>query len=908
MAHIQQHMYTREREGVFNSTPGYDTIAISKGLDKTFIKNVLHPLCSYYPPRELASIGEKDEGKYPKSRLITFTESGELILGQSVYKESDYTGERETFFSHNFIVPRQGINEFLYSADAVFGRLPFENGYDVSKGKQLTEFEELPANLSEFQSLPSILTKLSITAEQFKQLIFAMISSLTSKKKVYISLPGEVCSVTEAAYQLTYYLFQCIPFELRKSFGFISYASEPQNKKNINLMFIEKGSIRPTDSLINKDFVFDFAQDIFLNSKENVNNHPFLQFAYNSLVSNPGKLTEFFTYAENALYDQKNITLQHYNDLQTLYSIVEGSYQASEVNNLAIFKILRQFLTAENFSKKEALSDTLVKLVDEELSIIKKNQTHSSVEMILELLYFSTFIDQEHRSKIVLYIAYSLYFGSSDIKYVSKIYTYLKAQPLLFKLVNSTILKQPNLVKSIIEPYVRAQLTAITSLKALVGEVKFWLHANPDIIDNPEFFETSKEMFVSLFKKEKDLIVTFHSLKKELVSPRVQDEGISYFYKSILKELATLVINGLVLETMTRDQFEQASTIGKSIAIDTSHGNVKSKLELIHHVNEVMESRQFADPERFSNNTNFGKLQLIILRLIQKSPIEEQIERIAFSFYNASHRSQNYNYTEMFRYVHSQGGTKAMAKFLYQFTRMWRGRNARDRGLEIALHDYIGEHSKEILKDKRSIRNWASIDRLVVKVLEQVKYEQMSAIGKFIHKNQKVLYMSLVSVLSLSIIGVGGYGIYDYLQDKKAEEVAQKRAIAEGKKINIIDPQFQHIEMDGIDGVSNLDLLEISSDKDISLKNKNTVEKLVLEINGEKFTIEKVSAKDIKTNEQKLNSINLTITDNNSKAVKDLIDKYQVETIKVKEIDFVPTSGNESNSENETSKEDDSEE
>jgi hypothetical protein len=894
MAHIQQHMYTREREGVFNSTPGYDTIAISKGLDKTFIKNVLHPLCSYYPPRELATAGEKDEGKYPKSRLITFTESGELILGQSVYKESDYTGERETFFSHNYIVPKDRVKDFLYSADSVFGKLPFETAYDVSNGKKLNELEVLPSVIGDLKSLNSILVEFSITSEQFKQLVFALITSLTSKKKVYISLPGDVNSVTEAAFQLTYYLFQCVPFELRKSFGFISYASEPQNKKNINLMFVEKGSIRPNDSLINKDFVFDFAQDIFMNSKESVKAHSYLQFAFDRLKNNSSNLTDFFRYAEIALYDQKNISLQHYNDLQTLYSIIEGSYNASEINNTAIFKILRQFLTADNFIKKEALSDTLVKLVDEESSTITTKQSPSTEEMILELLYFASFLNQEQIGKIVRYIAYSLHFGSSDHKYVSKIYKHLKGKPSLFTRVNSMIFTNQNLVKSIIEPYIRIQLGAITSLKSLVAEVKFWLQTNPEVIENPEFVDTSMEMFISLFQKEKDLLEAILTLKKDLVNPRVQDEGITYFYHSILKKLATLLINGVSLETMSRKQFEQASTIAKSISKDTSNENVKSKIELIHYVQEIMESRQLADPDRFHRYPNFGKLQSIILRLIKNSPIEEQTERIALCFYNSQHHSQNFNYNEMFTYVHSHDGTIAMLKFTNQFTRLWRSKYTRDPGLERALHQYISEFSKEIFKDKRLAKRWENIDPLVARIIKRVKYEQLSAFSKFLHKNSQVLFISLVSVLTLVIVVIGGLGIYNHLEEKKAvaaaaeekkaKEKAMAIAIEEAKQITIKADVIDLVDRDDVEGVSNLDLLRIKSTDSIDLKNLLTVEKLVINFKEEKIIINNVIGKDIIAEDQTLKSVDLTITETNLAEVKDFVENFSIETIEASEV------------------------
>ena len=57
---IQQQLYTRERSGIFRGTEGFDTVAVSDGLDAVFIKKLLHPVCGYDAPTELASRGEKE--------------------------------------------------------------------------------------------------------------------------------------------------------------------------------------------------------------------------------------------------------------------------------------------------------------------------------------------------------------------------------------------------------------------------------------------------------------------------------------------------------------------------------------------------------------------------------------------------------------------------------------------------------------------------------------------------------------------------------------------------------------------------------------------------------------------------------------------------------------------------------
>ncbi|MFO1443236.1 hypothetical protein KDN24_08410 [Bacillus sp. Bva_UNVM-123] len=895
MSRIQQHMYTREREGVFTSSPGYDTIAVSKGLDHLFIKNIIHPLCTYYPPKELTSIGERDEGKYPKSKLITITETGELILGQSVYKDSDYTGERETFFTHNYIVPKERVCDYLYSTEAVFGKLSFQTKYDLASGKQLEELDNLPSEKITFKPLNSILAEIQISPEQFQQLVFALISSLTSKKKVYVSLPGNVVNSTEMAFQLAYYLFQCVPFELRKSFGFISYSAEPQNKKNINLMFVEKGSIRPNDSLISKDFVFDFAQGIYLNAKENIEAHPFIKFAYECLQKNPSKLAEFYVFAKNALCEKKVLSLQTYNDLVALYSIKDGNYSETKYKISSLFKIFRSFLTIDNIDQKVELYDLLVKLVSDEIQKITENALPDD-DAIIEILHFSSLFAQKDFGKLTSYLVYSLYYGSKDLKYFNQVYQHIKQYPSLFKRVNATILKNPKLVPAIFERYVKMRFNTITSLKELVNEVKFMLDHNPEVVGNYVFEDLTKQTFLSIFKKERDLLKAFYTVKRDLSTVRKQDERVILFIKTILNMLSLEVIRGLKLESLGPDEFEQASLIVSNIPVEFRNGDIKEKIELIGNVYVIMEKRHFTELERFIQNSNFDKLQAIILKLLPTSHLIEQTEKIAFCFYNKEHRVDTiYHYDKMFSYVDSNGGIEAMRNFLQRFTRMWGGTHFNDPVFKLAVGRYIKAHAKEIFSEKRVVKRWEVIHPYVKKAMEEVKFQQRSAIGKFLHKNIKAVTLSLIVFMTIVIIGGAGALVYKHLEEEKAaealaaqKEAERKEAIAAQEKaekekaeaeqmaakiitLQAMEINYKDIDKDG--QVSISDVLTIKSSAIIDDSNLSTLEQLtIIYKEKEAFEIKNVTEGDLEFSELK-DSVDLKITEANLADVEAIVEK-----------------------------------
>lgn len=88
---VEQQYYTKGRGGLFSQMAGYDTVAKTPLLKPEYIKKNIHPLCNYDIPSELQKDGETDETKYPPNFIIFPTSTGELIVGQAIYKNEDFT-------------------------------------------------------------------------------------------------------------------------------------------------------------------------------------------------------------------------------------------------------------------------------------------------------------------------------------------------------------------------------------------------------------------------------------------------------------------------------------------------------------------------------------------------------------------------------------------------------------------------------------------------------------------------------------------------------------------------------------------------------------------------------------------------------------------------------------------------
>jgi len=266
---IEQQYYTRERKGVFSSSPGFDTVARSGGLSDHFIKNVLHPFCIYETPAEL--IGKSDISKDSYPDCITCytadTDCKELIIGRSCFAGPDYTGMRDTYFVHNLVVADEKEKKScLGDLEKIFSIDLFRGSYNPEEGQELKQLSTLTlSDVDGLLSFKEALAQANISEEIFKSMVIASIKSVVNKKRVYISLNAEAKDFALIAKSLMKYIIAALPHGVRNSFGFMTFAPQPKNRKNINLMFIEKGGIRHNDSEVTREYVFDLTKGKYLN-------------------------------------------------------------------------------------------------------------------------------------------------------------------------------------------------------------------------------------------------------------------------------------------------------------------------------------------------------------------------------------------------------------------------------------------------------------------------------------------------------------------------------------------------------------------------------------------------------------------------------------------------------------------
>lgn len=347
---IQQHMYTRERKGIFHDTAGYDTIAVSEGLEPSFVKKYLHPFCFYHSPKTLRESGEKNPTYYPPAVTIFQPETGDLVIGQAVFNPADFTGTRSAFFMHTYVIPSLQSEEWVRHPERLFHINAFQTAYDSSNGPALPELDLVPVHDTPYILKNEILEILGISHDHFQLLLFAVMTSLSGKKKVFISLDVPLQEYTKYALMLLELLNHYLPYASRRNLGVITFTSEPETRKYIHVTFFEPGTLPIHDRSIEKQFIFDFAGRFISGVSSALEQNKFLDYALQRFKAME-RMDEFFHFAEKALTgitEEEKLSLESYNQLTNLFlTLTNGKFQLYLEDKPRFLNCLVKYLQTE---------------------------------------------------------------------------------------------------------------------------------------------------------------------------------------------------------------------------------------------------------------------------------------------------------------------------------------------------------------------------------------------------------------------------------------------------------------------------------------------------------------------------------------------------------------------------------
>jgi hypothetical protein len=787
---IQQQLYTRERRGIFRSTEGFDTIARSNGLDHSFIKKVLHPFCAYDAPAELSARGEKDTSLYPDALHLVHTENDQTVIGRSVYQSADFTGLRSAFFTHNYVIPSERSDEVITNYSAWL-HADFMDTYDIEQGLDLPELHSLPVgvrvNSSRTDDTASLLASLNMDEKMFKQLLFAVMTAVTGKKKVYISLDVPAEQISEYAKQLLEVLYGSMPFAFRKLLGFLTYSKEPQSKKGIHVMFVERGSLRPGDRNIEKDFTFDMVSKRVTNVDMDPLKQTYLDFAWSNL-KHPDRAQRFYQFADVMLSDMDHIrqtSISSYHELAVFYQIEEGNESLFEHNKSTVLHGLLDYLSfPDAMSSKVRLNDIFLSRFDQEFDLMK--QGHLPELAIVEAFKdYYRICGKHNEGKIVTYLMVAINQAASTKRkeVTSSFYKVIESSPELSKAFFDLVLSS-GFSKQLFEPYMLEKFTLAHRAKDVMQLVGSWGKYHPVVTRSVYFIDLAKSQLFAKLRKESEPVTAVNELlelQRKLErdwEQQPQGQGTISADFTLMDKLAyeanRFLLTELDLDTLSKDQLLKIQFLKERNEVKSwaskFDARVKSQVAVML-VAYAWFSDDKPDESLFVGLSpmELDTVQQLGCRWLQEQIVPEAFGRLALAFYQDGRAGVNYS--GMLNFIRRHAQDKEM---VYQFIQ-WSATQTmfvRDRGLvpayASAIISYFKNIDREAFKNKDLMKRYfASPSPKLKPVYAKVEIELSTPFVKFLRRNRRQLVIISMFVGVMLIVLIGGFyglkatGIFD---------------------------------------------------------------------------------------------------------------------------------------------------
>ncbi|WP_052429335.1 hypothetical protein [Paenibacillus borealis] len=651
---ITQQMYTRERRGVYRATEGFDTVAKSESLDNNFVKKILHPFCLYDAPAELAAQGEKDEELYPAALHLFHTESNETVIGLNRYLAADFTGQRSAFFAHNFVVPPirseeivEGYGEWLHAG--------FARSYEGEPGGTLPELADIPVEPREGAADPlTVLGSLGFTEQLFKALLQAVMLSVAGKKKIYVALDVPVSELSRRAVELTEVIYASLPHDFRRRLGVITYAKEPQSRKYIHLTFVEKGSLRPGDRSIEKDYIFDLAGARILNADFGESRQTYADLAWKLLGQKGGTLSDFARFADSLLLGEsvdRKLSLALYNELAVFYEIEQGNEELYTENKNAVLGGLLHYLKPEGaLESRVRLNDMFLERFDREYDLIRKKGIPSP-EILEWFKEYFALPGHNYRVKIVDYFINGMLncqsAGREDA--LAAAYGIIEGNDELSAAFFKRVLAQPIFRKALLEPYMETRLAAAPKSADILRFVAHWGRFLPEALQQAFVRDTVKEYLLEKLQRDNDpvaAVAAVHESVQKAEKERRKGSGVHPEALSLLQELGTaadrFLLNRISLDELTQEQLLEIAFLRYRDTADWQpplDAIAKRKANALRAAYRWF-GEEKPDEEIFAGLSprELDDVQLLGGRWLKESRSIEPFERLPLAFYHSSER------------------------------------------------------------------------------------------------------------------------------------------------------------------------------------------------------------------------------------------------------------------------------
>ena len=759
---IGQHMYTRERGGVFHDTDGYDTIAISESLDKAFVKKYLHPFCMYHAPQTLTERGEKDPSLYPEAVTLFQPETGDLVIGQAVFVPADFTGSRSTYFMHNYVIPSGLKDEWIKQPERLFQWNEFQTSYDVELGMVLPEVETVEYTATNILAIKNeLLVRLAISEDQFKQLLFAVMTSIAGKKKVFVSLDVPLQDYTNYALLLLELITIYLPYAHRRKLGAITFTSAPESKNYLHVTFFEPGTLNTADRSIEKQFIFDFAAERISGVDIGGQKHEYLDYALDSFNKSE-RIDSFLEFADHALTglpEEQKLELSSYYQLTDLFLTLSSKDLALyEKSKLSILHSLQKFLRV-NSTEKPDLVELFLNLLYQEKMAADPNTALVYIQAVVS-------INSILRSDNALsFIIETLKYYQQDPLF-DKLWKEIEQDPLTYQSIIRYINDHPD-YNGLLESYLMVQFKQVVQVEEILSKLTQMLES-PYLLTN--------ETFTTVAIKKLSAAISYNSFKDLLAIKNFsidrESTEFSRFKMNLLANGMIVLLRSIRLEELTVKEIQsygQIFTKGLNVR-DFKDTKVKENYLITNALYEVVSNPSHADTYNLGalTGTSRGKLRST-LKLILRSQSNPEYFPLLFMAFETE--DNGIDYQGLLEYLIKDSDNKTILLFIRGNTRLI----DQYPFFRASLKKYLITHPESIWKNKDLRKELKLIKSYSLKnLLKEVETETAAPLVKFL--KQYGLKFLVMLVLFGGVGGGAWFGVNMLISKDKAPEPVIKTA------------------------------------------------------------------------------------------------------------------------------------
>ncbi|WP_052353844.1 GAP1-N2 domain-containing protein [Neobacillus jeddahensis] len=722
-SYIQQQLYTRERGGIFHNTDGYDTIAISPGLNHAYVKKYLHPFCLYQAPKSLAARGKKDVALYPKALTMFQPENGDLVIGQAVFIPADFTGQRSAYFMHTYVIPSSRKEEWIKNPEKLFHINDFKTSYQTEQGTVLPVQDDIEYDTTDvLAGKDEFLLRIGISDTQFKQLLFAVLTSIGGKKKVFIALNVPLEEYSKSALQLLELVYVYLPYAYRRKLGAITFTSEPEGKNYIHVMFYEPGTLNRNDRAIEKQFIFDFANGRISGVEIAGQKHEYLDFALDHF-SRSKRIDDFFEFADMALSglpEQQKIEAANYYQLTDLYIAFTGTeLRLYHQNKLSFLQGLLLFLQV-NGIEKTPLIELFEKILNEEKYV---QDPEHALDYITTVIAINKVVSNQLAFSFILQTLD--YYRSHPI--FSNIWKILEQDRDTYELIVQFLYTHSE-YEGLLRFYLEERLQPFQRTEEILNEIQLLLRT-PSLLDVDLFHSIVKDKVDSTFRNQSysfPSILAVRQFHMEIEHPK-----FTSLKKEILHAAQVALLDSLEPKKLS---IQEILTLGKTFPSELILKDERAKRNSAV-VNLLYQLLSYPSQARSVSFYSLGKSERALVREILQSLLETNLKVEYFPLLLIAYGSESaeVDYHALFKHLAQYNDGNTIVVFIQLNARLV-GVNQVFRQ---ALRTYLITNPESIWKDRTFRKELELIrDNNFINFLKEMATETASPLIKFLKKKR----------------------------------------------------------------------------------------------------------------------------------------------------------------------------